>query len=101
MATGVAAKTVHFALHQQANVDQPRIGAIVPKRYAKRAVTRNTIKRQIYAIAFMRTNTSTAAQVVRLRKELDRGLFKSASSDRLKRTVRAELLQLFAQVAKP
>jgi ribonuclease P protein component len=91
---------VHFALHQQVNVDNPRIGAVVPKRLAKRAVTRNTIKRQIYATAFMRTNPSTAAHVVRLRKEFDRQFFKSATSVRLKQALREELQQLFAQVAQ-
>jgi ribonuclease P protein component len=99
MATGVAARTAHFALHQQVNVDNPRIGAVVPKRLAKRAVTRNTIKRQIYATAFMRTNPSTAAHVVRLRKEFDRQFFKSATSVRLKQALREELQHLFAQVA--
>jgi hypothetical protein len=47
----------------------------------------------------MRTNTSTAAHVVRLRKEFDRQFFKSASSVRLKQALREELQHLFAQVA--
>ena len=76
----------------------PRIGAVVPKRLAKRAVTRNTIKRQIYAAASMRSNQATAAQVVRLRREFDRKFFVSATSSLLKKAVREELLQLFAKV---
>ena len=98
MHAGVKATTAHFALHQQSNVTSPRIGAVVPKRLAKRAVTRNTIKRQIYAAAFMRSTTSTAAQVVRLRREFDRQFFVSATSTRLKQAVREELQQLFAKV---
>jgi ribonuclease P protein component len=97
MAAGVTATTAHFALHQQVNATIARIGAVVPKRLAKRAVTRNTIKRQIYAAAFMRSNTASVAQVVRLRREFDRTLFISATSMRLKHAVRQELLQLFAK----
>ena len=98
MAAGVAATTLHFALHQQTSAKTPRIGAVVPKRLAKRAVTRNTIKRQIYAAAFMRSPNATAAQVVRLRREFDRKLFISATSNMLKQAVREELQQLFAKV---
>ena len=98
MAAGVAATTAHFALHQQANATMARIGAVVPKRLAKRAVTRNTIKRQIYAAAVMKNTRAPAAQVVRLRREFDRQLFVSATSERLKQAVREELQQLFAKV---
>jgi len=100
MAAGVAATTLHFALHQLKNSPTARIGAVVPKRLAKRAVTRNTIKRQIYAAAFMRNEDSQAAQVVRLRKEFDKEQFVSASSKRLKAAVRSELLQLFAKLVQ-
>jgi ribonuclease P protein component len=51
MGAGVAVNTAHFALHQRSAADFSRIGAVVPKRLAKRAVTRNTIKRQIYSLA--------------------------------------------------
>lgn len=73
------------------------IGAMVPKRWAKRAVTRNTIKRQIYSVSaefepFLRP----LAHLVRLRSTFDRSQFVSATSDVLKAAVRAELTQLFA-----
>ena len=32
-------------------VREPWVGALIPKRWAKRAVTRNAIKRQIYAVS--------------------------------------------------
>ena len=80
--------------------EMPRIGAVVPKRLAKRAVTRNTIKRQIYAAAFMRSTNASAAQVVRLRREFDRKLFVSATSNMLKQAVREELQQLFAKAGQ-
>ena len=77
------------------------LGAMVPKRWAKRAVTRNTIKRQIYAVgASFEARLPQAAHVVRLRTAFDRKQFVSASSDQLKQAVRAELLQLFGQAAK-
>ena len=73
------------------------LGVIVPKRWAKRAVTRNTIKRQIYAVS---TDASCqlppAAHVVRLRSGFDRAEFISATSDKLKVAVRAELQHLFS-----
>lgn len=73
------------------------LGVIVPKRWAKRAVTRNTIKRQIYAVS---TDASCqlppAAHVVRLRSGFDRAEFISATSDKLKGAVRAELQHLFS-----
>lgn len=77
------------------------LGAMVPKRWARRAVTRNTIKRQIYAVgASFEARLPQAAHVVRLRTAFDRKQFVSASSDQLKQAVRAELLQLFGQAAK-
>ena len=46
---------------------------MVPKRWARRAVTRNTIKRQIYAVgALFEARLPQAAHVVRLRTAFDR-----------------------------
>ena len=77
------------------------LGAMVPKRWARRAVTRNTIKRQIYAVgATFETRLPQAAHVVRLRTAFDRKQFVSATSDQLKQAVHAELLQLFGHAAR-
>ena len=80
------------------------LGPLVPKRWAKRSVTRHTIKRQIYAVA---TEFDTqlqalppAAYVVRLRAGFDRKQFLSATSDVLKQAVRAELQQLLAHATR-
>ena len=124
-------RTPHFALHRLSlpeslltgdtsapqvapsgsNTDTPAplfktqevwLGAMVPKRWARRAVTRNTIKRQIYAIsAQFEVRLPCAAQVVRLRSEFDRRQFISATSSLLKNAVRLELEQLFERAAKP
>jgi ribonuclease P protein component len=96
MGAGVAANTAHFALHQRSAADLSRIGAVVPKRLAKRAVTRNTIKRQIYAVAAQ--GLPQADHVVRLRREFDRQHFVSATSSALRAAVREELLLLFAKL---
>ena len=77
------------------------LGAMVPKRWARRAVTRNTIKRQIYAVgALFEARLPQAAHVVRLRTAFDRKQFVSATSDQLKLAVRAELLQLFGYATR-
>lgn len=128
MAGGTVARTPHFALHRlafSANsaasqghpetgsgsdlIPEPQIlfiqpgawlGAMVPKRWARRAVTRNTIKRQIYSVAALfEPHLMQAAHVVRLRSAFDRKQFVSARSDLLKQAVRAELLELFERAA--
>jgi ribonuclease P protein component len=77
------------------------LGAMVPKRWARRAVTRNTIKRQIYTVgATFEARLPQAAHVVRLRTAFDRKQFVSATSDQLKQAVRAELLQLFGHATR-
>ncbi len=71
---------------------------MVPKRWARRAVTRNAIKRQIYSLAAeLPVLAEPMAHVVRLRSGFDRSQFPSASSDALKAAVRRELQQLFAR----
>ena len=80
---------------------------MIPKRWARRAVTRNTIKRQIYTVACdFESDMQGGAWVVRLRAGFDKTQFRSASSVRLKEAVRAELRDLLARatrvrVAKP
>lgn len=108
-----AAKTHHFALHLvslEGGGDfvrlfpraQPWVGVIIPKRWARRAVTRNTIRRQIYELArAAQGSLPRAAMVVRLRSEFSRKRFISATSDVLKAAVRAELLSLYRQVQRP
>jgi ribonuclease P protein component len=105
----VIAKSTHFALHcrdllsfeGQARdtsplMREPVIGALLPKRWAKRAVTRNAIKRQIFHVVQDFESPLTGfAYVVRLRHGFDRTQFASASSSALKEAVRHELLGLF------
>ncbi len=72
---------------------------MVPKRWAKRAITRNTIKRQIYCIGeSFGDRLPSQAHVVRLSKGFDRAVFTSATSEALKLAVRAEIEALFNSV---
>jgi ribonuclease P protein component len=72
------------------------LGAMVPKRWARRAVTRNLIKRQIYSIGEQRlASPADAAYLVRLRSAYDRQRFRSAASEPLRVAVRSEVEQLF------
>lgn len=113
---GVVVRTAHFALHC-AKLEPPLLkpessapsvalfgvrdvwlGAMVPKRWARQAVTRNAIKRQIYSVsADFESALPQAAHLVRLRVAFDRKQFISATSDALKAAVRQELQQLFAR----
>lgn len=71
---------------------------MVPKRWAKRAVTRNTIKRQVYNMSQeFAPMMAPLPHLVRLRSGFDRKTFVSATSDALKCAVRVELEQLFAK----
>lgn len=115
MAGSPVAKTAHFALHRSPidgpageahavagrplfPVTAPWLGVVLPKRWAKRAVTRNAIRRQIYeSVRPLTAQMPTAVHVVRLRAGFSREQFVSASSDLLKRAVRAELVQLWSR----
>jgi ribonuclease P protein component len=117
-------RTPHFALHRSgfgpdqdssnpgpgsgrtqallfADRDQPWIGAVVPKRWARRAVTRNAIRRQIYTVSQdFEASLTAAPYVVRLRSGFDKAVFTSATSVALKQAVRQELVRLFEGVRK-
>ncbi len=115
LAGTTVARTAHFALHRcgldTSSADTPLfdthdvwLGAMIPKRWAKRAVTRNAIKRQIYAVSQVSESLlPPAAHLVRLRSAFDRKEFVSAVSDKLKAAVRVELQQLLqrALAARP
>lgn len=76
------------------------LGLVVPKRHARRAVTRNLIKRQLRAAMQRHATTLPAGLwVVRLRSPFDRAQFTSPASDLLRDTARSEIEQLFHQAA--
>ena len=70
---------------------------IVPKRHAKRAVTRNLIKRQMReAVRRRAVGPAASALLIRQRAAFSPRLFPSAASAALRDAVRRELDQLFA-----
>ena len=77
------------------------LGLVVPKRHARRSVTRSLIKRQIRG-AFQRNAHSLPAGqwLVRLRAPFAKTEFVSASSTRLAHAARVELDQLLARAAR-
>jgi ribonuclease P protein component len=78
------------------------LGAVVPKRHARRAVTRTLVKRQIRAAMARHARAMPAGLwVVRLRAPFERATFVSAASVPLKRAVRAELERLIASASSP
>ncbi|WP_397533637.1 ribonuclease P protein component [Roseateles sp.] len=82
--------------------DRMWLGCVVPKRNAKRSVTRSLMKRQIRS-AF---GSAAAAAlppglwVVRLRAPFEPKQFPSAASDALNAAVRAELAELVAKLLR-
>jgi ribonuclease P protein component len=75
---------------------------VVPKRFARRAVTRNLVKRQMRAVmAGSAVTLDGGLWVLRLKSALDRTAFPSAASPALRRAVRAELLKLMDRAARP
>ena len=115
LAGTIVAKTPHFVLHRNVlaakavpnrsgkQVDAPVlfreqdmwIGAMVPKLWAKRAVTRNAIKRQIYTVSAEFSHLyPQAAFVVRLRSSFSRTEFVSAVSGLLKQAIQTEVQAL-------
>ena len=118
MSAGSVARTPHFVLHQWRHTAKAstgsgfeetptlfvdgvlRMGALTPKRWAKRAVTRNLIRRQVHVVSReFEKGLAPTAYVVRLRASFNSQQFASASSQVLKQAVRDELKQLFARVS--
>ena len=83
---------------------QAWLGVVVPKRHARRAVTRTLLKRQIRAAALRLDADEAPLQaglwVVRLRAPFDRAAFPSAASDALRGAARGELDALMLQAAR-
>jgi ribonuclease P protein component len=83
------------------NADGIWLGAVVPKRHARRSVTRTMLKRQIRAV--VQSNASSLASglwVVRLRAPFDRAHFVSATSRALRRLAHEELDLLIRKAAQ-
>lgn len=77
------------------------VGVVVPKRFARRAVTRTLVKRQMrVAVSDRQLALPPGLWVLRLRSPIDRKAFPSAASDALRAVVRAELAALLDRALK-
>lgn len=77
------------------------LGAVVPKRHARRSVTRSLLKRQIRgAVQRHAEGLAAGLWIVRLRAPFDRAQFPSAASDALRAAARVELDTLLARAAR-
>jgi len=105
LSTGASSKAPALVDESPAALPQPApeghwLGLVVPKRHAKRAVTRNLIKRQVRAaMSEHAAALPPGLWVVRLRVPFDRAEFTSPASEPLKQVTRAELGQLFGRAA--
>jgi ribonuclease P protein component len=129
MAVRPIARSVHFMVHHLATTklstghnpgtsgavddsvdnyvdDRPemkllRLGLVVPKRHARRSVTRTQVKVQIRAGIRRHLDQMVAGDwVVRLRAPLDRKLFPSARSEALAVLLHAEIETLLSDAAR-
>lgn len=78
------------------------LGLVVPKRHARRAVTRTLLKRQMRAVMADRASALDLPYglwVLRLKSPFDRERFRSAASDALRGRARAELITLLDRAA--
>lgn len=86
-----------------------RLGLVLPKKQARRSVTRSLIRHQARAALHRHADALAAAGrfadvegwVLRLRAPFDRQTFPSAASDALKKAVRVELEALWRDVLRP
>ncbi|MCC9596737.1 MULTISPECIES: ribonuclease P protein component [Rubrivivax] len=77
------------------------LGSVVPKRHARRSVTRVLLKRQIRAAMARHADVlPPGLWVVRLRAPFAVAQFPSAASDALRQAARAELEQLFGRARR-
>ncbi len=76
------------------------LGLVVPKRHAKRSVTRSLLKRQMRTVMAAQAATlPPGLWVLRLKAPFDRKVFVSPASDPLREAAGAELVQLLQRAA--
>lgn len=87
-------RTAHFVLYARSNeLAHARLGVVAAKRFAPRAVTRNTIKRVTRELFRQTAGLPAADYIVRLSKPVN-SKTEPATTARLKRGLRTELARL-------
>jgi ribonuclease P protein component len=106
----VAAGTAELSTGQVPNLtrsvddldsESPWLGLVVPKRFAKRAVTRTLLKRRMRMAFVTAAELRAGWWVCRLRAPFPAGTFPSATSRALDEAVRAELHELLEAAQRP
>ena len=77
------------------------LGLVVPKRHARRAVTRSLLKRQMRVAVQRESGMAGGMWVLRLCSPFDRGQFPSAASPALRGAARDELTVLMDRALRP
>jgi ribonuclease P protein component len=91
-------RTAHFVLYARSNeLDRARLGIVAAKRFAPRAVTRNTIKRLTREL-FRQSDLPAIDCIVRLSQPVN-SKAGPATSAKLKTELRRELAQLLGSQA--
>ena len=95
-----AQKTAHFVLYTRSNeLPHARLGVVVAKRFAPRAVTRNTIKRVTREL-FRVAKLPAMDCIVRLSRPVN-SKEGPATTAALKAALRAEITRLFSSQSAP
>lgn len=93
-------KTAHFVLYTRPNdLPHARLGVVAAKRFAPRAVTRNTIKRMTREL-FRTSNLAQVDCIVRLSRPVN-AKDGPATTRALKAALKVELTRLFASQQRP
>ncbi|RZI44481.1 ribonuclease P protein component [Herbaspirillum sp. HC18] len=93
-------RTAHFVLYARSNqLNHARLGVVAAKRFAPRAVTRNTIKRVTREL-FRQSTLPAIDCIVRLSRSVNTKAEPSTSA-RLKAELRKELTQLLRSQVVP
>jgi ribonuclease P protein component len=101
LSTGTAPERAAAVDDLAAAIEGYWLGAVVPKRHARRSVTRTLLKRQIrLQLAAHRATLAPGLWVVRLRAPFDRTEYPSAASAALGRAASAELGAVFGRAAQ-
>jgi ribonuclease P protein component len=96
----------HLATDRSSRAEAPAfgtvwLGTVLPKRHARRAVTRSLLKRQIRAAVGIHVESLAAGRwVVRLRSSFDRAAYPSAASTALQHDARIELDDLLLRCSQ-
>ena len=93
-------KTAHFVLYTRPNsLPHARLGVVAAKRFAPRAVTRNTIKRMTREL-FRTSSLASVDCIVRLSRPVN-AKDGPATTRALKAALKVELARLFASQQRP